>query len=600
MDVCLVNMPFDSINIPSLGLGLLVSEARRAGLSARVCYASMEFLSGFGVERTKKLTYNASSIMQVLEVIFQPYAGYESWADNDEIFAFLNTQQMPSKMRENLMSLIIQAQEYADGFLDRICDRILADNPRIVGCTCMLIQTNAGLALLKRIRERRPDVITVLGGAACSPYAGQALVDNMAQVDYVFCGESDDIFAKACKLMLAGDRAALARDYPSVLQKGGVPNGHVMRNLDDCVYPDFDDYFAEIERQGLAGRIHVVLPVEASRGCWWGRCRFCALMQDGQMRYRFKYSARVTEELDYLSARYGVKEFFFADCIMAPEHIKKLPDMLESKGYMMHNEIRSDMSAHELGELRRAGFFGLMPGVEAIDDAVLEHIDKGVSAIRNVEFLRNCALASIDPLWNLMYGFPGENAEWYVRTCRLIPKLTHLKWPNVDAFRYQRNSIFTRDEEKYGVKTQIHPMYKVFFGRDERFHQAFAEYYIDPERRMPYENLLVKTVMSWIIGHMSGAKLNYRDTDAGMYITDTRACAYEKEYALTLVETRVCRACQSVTQISALPHEWRGAVDSLEEKNLLLHIGDELLFLALPEGVSAQDAKRDFMIFQID
>src|SRR5690606_18211239 len=79
--------------------------------------------------------------------------------------------------------------------------------------------------------------------------------------------------------------------------------------LDDLPLPDYDEYFARFERLGFQGadpRRHVDLPIEGSRGCWWGaknHCVFCGL-NAGTIKYRAKSPARLLDEMSTLSARY--------------------------------------------------------------------------------------------------------------------------------------------------------------------------------------------------------------------------------------------------------------------------------------------------------
>lgn len=46
--------------------------------------------------------------------------------------------------------------------------------------------------------------------------------------------------------------------------------------------------------------------------------------------------------------------------------------------------------------------------------------------LQNVRLLKWCAEFSITPLWNFLYGFPGENAQEHDETSCLIPSLPHL------------------------------------------------------------------------------------------------------------------------------------------------------------------------------
>lgn len=70
------------------------------------------------------------------------------------------------------------------------------------------------MALLKRIKEKDDSVITVLGGSGVTLNAGQALMDTMTQIDYVYTGESDDTFAEVSKMMLEGRKQEIYERFP--------------------------------------------------------------------------------------------------------------------------------------------------------------------------------------------------------------------------------------------------------------------------------------------------------------------------------------------------------------------------------------------------
>ena len=69
-------------------------------------------------------------------------------------------------------------------------------------------------------------------------------------------------------------------------------------NFQASPMPDYGDWFEEVQRLALRHRIEVrteVLPVEASRGCWWGQhahCIFCGIDEEA-LKYRYKPSGAV-------------------------------------------------------------------------------------------------------------------------------------------------------------------------------------------------------------------------------------------------------------------------------------------------------------------
>ena len=76
-------------------------------------------------------------------------------------------------------------------------------------------------------------------------------------------------------------------------------------SLAELPIPDYDDYFEELQGSLYRAAILPGLPVEMSRGCWWGQkshCTFCGL-NGGGMNYRSKAPEQVLEEIDALVDR---------------------------------------------------------------------------------------------------------------------------------------------------------------------------------------------------------------------------------------------------------------------------------------------------------
>ena len=60
--------------------------------------------------------------------------------------------------------------------------------------------------------------------------------------------------------------------------------------------------------------------------------------------------------------------------------------------------------------------------------------------------------------WNLLYGFPGDQIEFYVETLKLVPLLRHLNPPTgVHHLSIDRFSPYFNKPEQYGI-TNVRPM----------------------------------------------------------------------------------------------------------------------------------------------
>ena len=99
--------------------------------------------------------------------------------------------------------------------------------------------------------------------------------------------------------------------------------------------PDFSDYFTDLRALGDAqpATLPDALPVETSRGSWWGvknHCTFCGL-NGATMTFREKLPATALAEFDALEAEWGVGCFAVADNIMPLRFLTELLPSLAAR-----------------------------------------------------------------------------------------------------------------------------------------------------------------------------------------------------------------------------------------------------------------------------
>lgn len=172
MSICLVHMPYAAVERPSIGLGILQSALTSAGLTSEVVYANLRFAERVGLSRYKTVEFTPTDVF-VGEWTFAgaafpefapDHAAYQRLADLDVCSALVGLEQA----WETFWSL----RHDAPAFIDELARDILRRRPRIVGAGSTFQQHCASLALLRRIRELDPSVVTLLGGANCESAMG--------------------------------------------------------------------------------------------------------------------------------------------------------------------------------------------------------------------------------------------------------------------------------------------------------------------------------------------------------------------------------------------------------------------------------------------
>lgn len=431
----------------------------------------------------------------------------------------------------------LEVRAAASGFLDQCLERICWDDYAVVGFSTTMIQTLASLALARRLKERHPEMKIVFGGANCEDEMGAALLENFSFIDVVVRRECDgfvsDLFARLLdERPLDGLPVCQRTEGRAVIG----PQPPIFTRLNDLPYPDYDDYFTQLDTRPFAEQIRVNIVFESSRGCWYGekhQCTFCGL-NGGTIGFRVKSAGRLADELAHLSSRHGVKWFGAADNILDHKQQMEICRQLRERvpGAKLFFDVKSNMARKQLVALKQAGIDEVQPGIESLSSRVLRLMKKGVTGIANVHFLRMCLEVGIWPMWNYLYGFPGETVDDYAPLLDWIsPALFHLPAPYVGfGLSLQRFSPYFEQPEEYGlIRKGPLPHYRYIYDLPWAEVDRLA-YYFDFAYRDGYDPSVVgrmvdRTASDWsrsyyvekrsLLASLEGDGVTIRDTRFG-------------------------------------------------------------------------------------
>src|SRR5580658_5799654 len=227
--VCLVSMPYASLTRPSLALGLLSAILAAEGFQVKAAHANLWFAESVGLR-----LYQQAESSPIVFLSGEWTFAAAAFADDPrreakdaeylrqvrEAFMLLAQQkagQGPAEAQRNGDALVRDLwalRAAATLFVDEVARRVLATGARVVGCTSTFEQHVASLALLRRIRELDPGVITMMGGANCETVMGETTHRCFPWVDYVVSGEADGIIADLCRLALTRGRDVEPKELP--------------------------------------------------------------------------------------------------------------------------------------------------------------------------------------------------------------------------------------------------------------------------------------------------------------------------------------------------------------------------------------------------
>lgn len=453
--VVLVSMPWASTERPSLPISLLSALVEKHGHRCITHYPNLRFASEIGV-RAYEAMANETSFFGLDEHLFAvDLFGSERLASEE----FLTSMIDPNSAGDPERSLRVLRDQVVPSFVAATAEEILALGPDVVGMTCTFNQTFSSIALARRIKSLKPSVTTLLGGPSVHDTMGVALAECFAAcVDHVFTGEADEslpelldqIAANAATVNVAGVTTRGAMSAPA----------HLVESLSAAPAPDFDGFFncrSRLADEGLDVAPCTSLPYESSRGCWWGakhHCTFCGLNNLG-MRFRTRRDDQVVDDLVQLSDRYGLLSFMASDNILDFRAYGELLEQLASRGeeFELFYEIKANVKRRQVRQLALAGVRAVQPGVESFSDHVLQLMDKGVRVVQIVQLLKWLSEYSIEAIYNVLVGFPGESADDYAESVRVIEAIGDLPPPSgmTNLVEVHRFSPFHDAPDKYGL-----------------------------------------------------------------------------------------------------------------------------------------------------
>jgi ribosomal peptide maturation radical SAM protein 1 len=447
-DALIIVPPFIHCQGPSLAAHLLQACAAEAGFQVAVFYASLSLRSELGPAAYDGIGVDSCVPELMGERFFAAAAhglpplgfrteGLRRYCENAD-----GTNPPLAVTWPELRRLASAASQWADAMAEPIARR----GYRVVGCTAVAQQTNASVALLNRVKRLAPETVTIIGGANCMRDMARGMASLSPALDYVFSGEGERSFPRFLEQVRSGRP-------PSERVIVGSP----CLELDSLPATRFTEFFEQLRYFAPEAKADEMwLPYQSSRGCWWGQkhhCTFCGNYLND--RFREKSPQRVLDDLGRLVAETPARRVLFIDHIMPYSYFRTLLPRLASEltDLSFFYEEKANLSLDRVLALKRARVDEIQPGIEALSTSLLQRMNKGVTAGQNIRLLRYARSTRLLCAWNLLFGFPGDQAAEYHDTLALIPMLRHLYPPRgLSRMSLDRFSPYWEQPARYGVR----------------------------------------------------------------------------------------------------------------------------------------------------
>jgi ribosomal peptide maturation radical SAM protein 1 len=623
-EVILINMPFGSIYIPSIGLGLLKASLTKIEIPSKILNFTIKFAEKINPSLYRKI-HDCTYIQDLVgEWIFSSSL-FEDQTD-EEVKLYIEdvlrgrTRDISEHLylkplSDDFIQKILDIRGKVEEFIEDCLEIVVNKQPRIVGFTSIFQQNISSLSLAKRLKKHLPDLFIVFGGANCEGVMGREIIRQFPFVDAAVSGEGERIFPEIVQRILRGrsvsDMQGIFCQKDHSLQIYNKPvNTPIIEDMDLLPIPEYDDYFEQLKNSSIQSDQKPQLLFETSRGCWWGEkqhCTFCGL-NGATMAYRSKTANRAMDELVYLTNRYPGHNINVVDNILDMKYFNDfIPSLAEKElDVNLFYEVKSNLRKEQLYQLRSAGITSIQPGIESLSDDTLKIMRKGVRALQNIQLLKWCMELGVRTYWNLIWGFPGESPEEYSHMTNIIPLLTHLTPPEATAkILVARFSPNYDDAEMLGFKNILpYPAYNYIYSLPPEavanLAYFFSYEYISRREGFDQLKMLVNAVEKWREEHEE-SKLFWVEKGDKLIIWDFRPIVQDRITVLDGLQRFSYMACDQVrtpgqildlwtkdskkTNISKDLEEINMCLESFVAKGLMIKQKDSYLSLAIPRSL---------------
>jgi anaerobic magnesium-protoporphyrin IX monomethyl ester cyclase len=304
---------------------------------------------------------------------------------------------------------------------EALVDRIIRISPDAIGFSCTTSSFLECNAIAELLKQQRPDIVTIVGGAhACT--IGAPLLDSFPAIDYLVIGEGENTM-----LELARAGFMNVESIPGIACRvNGMgtlsATRELIADLDDLPFPAYHLLPQFPQRYNLPLFSYPTAPntsIISSRGCPYS-CSYCdrSVFSRG---FRFNSPEYIVEHVAMLNRDYGIRHVFFYDDLFTfdRKRVARFCELKEQKGLKVtYNCIArlEHVDAELLTLLKHSGCWQVNFGIESGDPEVVKQHRKFLGLGEVGSKLRMVRQAGMRVKGLFMVGLPGEDEAAIRRT----------------------------------------------------------------------------------------------------------------------------------------------------------------------------------------
>jgi ribosomal peptide maturation radical SAM protein 1 len=605
--IALISTPWSLFNRPSVQLGTLKAfvKQKMPGLQVDTHHAYLSIAEGLGYNLYAEIserTWLAESL----------YAGllYPDRTATISQFWKKRSSGLPLAHKHDFDELLLKLEKASAQILDSEDWR----KNLLTGFSICLGQLTSSLYFIREIKKRAPDLKIVVGGSACAGALGESLIRTFPGIDFLIRGEGELPLVHLIKSLTISQNDSHMVPIPGLISRheDSLNQGiSQVSDLDGLPVPEYDDYFDQVKALGQDKAFLPKIPMEISRGCWWRKnigpgsisgCAFCNLNLQWQ-GYRAKSRAKIIKELEALTDRYQILSVSFMDNLLPAKGLEQLFRRIQEmrKEFRLFCEIRAATPRKVLAAMGAAGMREVQVGIESLSTSLLKKLNKGTTAIDNIEIMKNCETPGLPHLTgNLILTFPSSDEQDVKETLANLDFVLPFRPLKGIPFWLGYGSSVWQMPYAYGIKrVRNHPFYAHLFPPDVlRGLRLMIQGY---QGRVRYQNRLWRPVREkvdkWRKSYSELHKgpgcdpiLSFQDGRDFMIIRERRPGNFDMTHRLQGTSRKIYLFCRTQQSISRILSQFPGFGEEkvipflrmMVGKRLMFNEGERYLSLAVP------------------
>lgn len=334
--------------------------------------------------------------------------------------------------------------------VDAAATQILRHDPAVIGASAVyLSQALPAFALAGTLRRRGYRGRLVLGGGLVGSWASRLGPDSVLfrVWDVLVTGPGEEALAALSRNdSLAGLPGVLSPELEIWEPRPGPRQAHLCFDPDPEGWP-WARYWVP----------QPVLPLAASRGCYWRNCAFCPEAAQDEQPFRRARPEALCQAILRARDHHGLRWVHLTDNAVPPASLRRLAVGLRDAEVGWYGFVRLERQLKDPAfaeDLARGGCAMLQLGVETSSQRLLDLLGKGTRAEDLGPILRNLAGAGIRTYVYLLFGVPSESREEAEGTLRwAVDHADAVTFLNLSVMNLPRGSPLERRPDAFGLAT---------------------------------------------------------------------------------------------------------------------------------------------------